>query len=804
MTVLFYDSKTDDQLPSAVTPSASDLLVLFQSGNNAQISYTALAQAFLAELLPSVTVSANTTLSRAAHNRRTLYCSSALTLTAPSAATLGAGFEVRILNKPSSGTVTLSGVTSTSGGTTIAPGATVTLLCDGATVWMPGSGTVSSATPGTPGTPTTTSQGTTSLGITWTVPGSGGTPTFYKVYLSSSGTGTAPGTGWTQVATPSTNNATITGLTSSTTEYFQIIASNATGDGPASATAALATAASLAAPNAVTGLTVTAATSTTLTLSWAESGGPPSTRTVNYKPAGSGSYAAVPGGTFGATGGTITGLTASTSYDLQVVETNTTGSGTATLLAQSTTVAAPGPVTSLAASSITLVGASFTWTNSAGATAWKVYTKTPAGGGTYALVTSFGTAPSATGCVINTLAAGQTYDVQVVASNAGGDSTATTYGPSLLTLPGAVTSLAAGSITATGLSLTWTNASSATVWTVEYSPAGANTWSTISGTASSTGMVISGLSTATYDFRVTTGNTSGTSTTNAVLSGVTLSGTSQINVGGQAPMLWIDASQTGNLYADAARTTAASSGGSVLGVADASSSGVNQSAASGTAPTLILNSQNSLPGLKFLVSGGQFLSGVAGSTLNTMLAKLKTGSWTALFVLKPTQTTVNNYAVLAAGFSTDIGNTYGNLNIVNSSTNVGGNAARFAVNRYTSNGGASVSTSEPAATGGLPPTYNHYNTLTKMVVRFDASTGTLYLLALQPGSTTQEPEYTATNSSVTGAQLALRNAWDTLMIGKAGAFIADFTLYELVLWPTVATSTERDTLLTNATSKWAS
>jgi hypothetical protein len=204
------------------------------------------------------------------------------------------------------------------------------------------------------------------------------------------------------------------------------------------------------APNTVTSLAGGTATTTTIPLTWVESGGVPTTRTVTQRtPTGSGSYVAS-SGTFGSTGGTVTGLTANASYDFQVVESNTAGSsGTATLTNRSTLPLAPNTVTSLASGTITTTTIPLTWVESGGTPTTRTVTqRTPSGSGSY--VASAGTFGS-TGGTVTGLTSGVSYDFQVVESNTGGTS-------GTATLTNVSTTSAGGS----GPNLTMTSATYAT------------------------------------------------------------------------------------------------------------------------------------------------------------------------------------------------------------------------------------------------------------------------------------------------------------------------------------------------------
>lgn len=100
------------------------------------------------------------------------------------------------------------------------------------------------------------------------------------------------------------------------------------------------------APSQVGSLTATTTTSTTIAVTYtAATGTAPITYTGWSSPHGANSYTQN-GGTFSATGGTFTGLTASTAYDLQIRATNSAGTSTTTLTNDATAVGSGGSGTS--------------------------------------------------------------------------------------------------------------------------------------------------------------------------------------------------------------------------------------------------------------------------------------------------------------------------------------------------------------------------------------------------------------------------------------------------------------------------
>lgn len=113
---------------------------------------------------------------------------------------------------------------------------------------------------------------------------------------------------------------------------------------------------------------------------------------------------------------------------------------------------------------------------------------------------------------------GKTLTVTGVATNAFGSASSTSAGYIVLAAPivapGQVTGLTSPSQTSAAVSLSWTAPSSGGAvadYEIQWSPAGAGTWTTISdGTSTATTATVSGLSAATsYDFRVRATNSAG-------------------------------------------------------------------------------------------------------------------------------------------------------------------------------------------------------------------------------------------------------------------------------------------------------
>jgi hypothetical protein len=118
--------ETPDELPSAAPASDTDTAIVAQSGK------TLLAQTFAAiwtwiqgklpsYLLPQVAITSSTALSFLSHNGRILVIEATGVTLSVNAGAMNAGFACDVVNA-SSGTVTLSGITRSAGGTTIPAG----------------------------------------------------------------------------------------------------------------------------------------------------------------------------------------------------------------------------------------------------------------------------------------------------------------------------------------------------------------------------------------------------------------------------------------------------------------------------------------------------------------------------------------------------------------------------------------------------------------------------------------------------------------------------------------------------------
>jgi hypothetical protein len=186
-------------------------------------------------------------------------------------------------------------------------------------------------------------------------------------------------------------------------------------------------------PGPISALTAGAATSTTLAFTWSapSSGGAVTYYQVQYRLTGTSTWTAAPGTSV--TSATLSGLTSSSEFDVQVAAGNSGGLSAFSATVNGTTaipsVAAPGMPTSLAVGTTTTTTAPLTWTAPSSGGAVSTYTvqyRVTSLGGAWTQVTGISVAAA----TITGLVALTGYDFQVAAVGAGGTSsfTATTAG----------------------------------------------------------------------------------------------------------------------------------------------------------------------------------------------------------------------------------------------------------------------------------------------------------------------------------------------------------------------------------------
>jgi len=387
--------------------------------------------------------------------------------------------------------------------------------------------TLNATAPGAPGTPTVTPASTSVL-ASWTAPAStGGSPiTGYvaSVYTVSSG-----GTAVASCPSTLTLSCTISGLTASTNYWIEVVATNAVGSTPSARTATTTTSGLTTAPSAPGTPTITPA-STSVLASWAASGSNGGAAITGYVAS---AYTVSSGGTAVAScpstltlSCTISGLTASTNYWIEVVATNGVGSTPSARTATTTTALSAGSIT------YTTIGkfwARPVWSAVPGATGYTARAFNAASGG--ASLASCATASTARSCNIAGLSAGLNYWLEITATTGGGNVVSARV--AIATLPSNVPNApsistltpGAASMTVTWTAPTATGGSPITGYTVRAFTSA--TSGTVVGTCTTAGAVSctinTGLSAATsYSFEVVPANANGSGVPSNRLSGTTL------------------------------------------------------------------------------------------------------------------------------------------------------------------------------------------------------------------------------------------------------------------------------------------
>ncbi len=347
------DGLTIDMAPSAAAASDSDMFWVAQSSNTMVSQTFSAIWPWLSGKLPSwrrsvIELNANTTLMSATHNNAILVCSSPITISAPTA-NLGSGFCCEMINA-SGGSVTLpSNVLTSNGLSSLAPYQCASIQCvtwsGGTTVFASiSAGSTATSIPGQPSGLETSSVTSGSVTVSWSAPTSGGAASVYSVQYRVTGTATF-------LAASQTNGSQtqiVGGLQASTSYDFAVIASNNVGNGPISSAVTAVTLAGAILPGAPSGVTVTNIVATGLTCSWSAPSysGSGMVYTVQYRVTGQSSWITA-ASNLTVTTANLTGLIASTSYDIQVTASVVSGSGPPSTVVTARTAAGGGSVTSI-------------------------------------------------------------------------------------------------------------------------------------------------------------------------------------------------------------------------------------------------------------------------------------------------------------------------------------------------------------------------------------------------------------------------------------------------------------------------
>ncbi len=330
---------------------------------------------------------------------------------------------------------------------------------------------------------------TTSMKLNWAASGASS----YTVQYRANGT-----TAWTTAAV-TTNTLTLTGLTSGTTYNWQVLA-NCTGS-----SSAYVAGSNFTTPvppcSAPTGLASSGISTNGATLTWTAATGAAS-YSLQYKTATATTWTTL---TATSNGSILTGLAASTTYNWQVATTCSGAASSYVVGGNFTTLAPPcGTPTTLATSAITATGATLSWAAATGAVSYSVQYKTAAAT-TWTTLTATSNSLAISGLTASTI-----YNWQV-ATTCATNTSAYIVGSSFTTLTptcSAPTALAASNLNTSTATLSFTGATGASNYTIEYKTAAATAYTIVTQTATS--LNLTGLAASTtYNWRVKTNCTNG-------------------------------------------------------------------------------------------------------------------------------------------------------------------------------------------------------------------------------------------------------------------------------------------------------
>jgi YVTN family beta-propeller protein len=304
------------------------------------------------------------------------------------------------------------------------------------------------------------------------------------------------------------HSVTLTGLTPGTTYNYDVVSTNAAG--ASSGVSTNYTFTTVLPPPVISNVSVSSVSATSATITWTTDQA--ATDQVNYGTTNSyGSSSPLSSSMVQSHTVTLTGLTPGTTYNYDVVSTNSTGAaGLSANYTFSTVLPAP-VISGVSVSSISTTSAIITWTTDQASTSQVNYGTTSSYGSASPLNSSLVLSHSVT---LTGLIAGTTYNFDVVSANANSQASAsinsTFQAPAVAGAP-VITAAAAGSITGGSAVITWTTDQAATS-VVNY---GSQTVSS-SALVTSHSVVLSNLIPNTqYSFTVTSANAANVSNTSS-------------------------------------------------------------------------------------------------------------------------------------------------------------------------------------------------------------------------------------------------------------------------------------------------
>ena len=291
-----------------------------------------------------VEVSVNTTLDGTIHNMALLVCSGPIMISAL-AVNMGNGFSCELVNLGTSSVTLARPIIASNGTGVMGPNQCASLYCvtySGGTVVMASigggadAGNATVVAPGQISGLAASFVSSSTVGLSWSAPFVGDTPSFHTIQYRIAGSGV-----WLSfVQAGGATNCTVAGLQSMTAYEFGVIAANSAGAGPVSSTLSVTTASGAAVPGAPTALVISNISSTGMNCAWTTpaSGGTGLIYTVQYRMLGQSTWS-LGAGNISATSTAITGLSPATSYNIQVTASNNVGTGPASAFVTATTAA---------------------------------------------------------------------------------------------------------------------------------------------------------------------------------------------------------------------------------------------------------------------------------------------------------------------------------------------------------------------------------------------------------------------------------------------------------------------------------
>jgi len=364
--------------------------------------------------------------------------------------------------------------------------------------------TITLAIPATPTGVTASAASATSVTVSWSsVTGATG----YKVYRSTSASGT-----YSKAGDATTASYTDTGLTANTTYYYKVSASNSVGESSQSSSVSAKTSESIP---AVPSVWVSAVSSTSVTVSWSSVTGATGYK-VYRSSSSSGTYSKVGDAT--TTSYTDTGLTVNTTYYYKVSASNSAGES-----AQSSSVSAkaesiPETPTGVTAEATSSSHIWVSWSSVTGATYYSVY-RSSSSSGTYSnvfnIINSGGYGDSG-------LTANTTYYYKVSASNSAGESALSSpVSAKTESIPSTPTGVTAEATSSSSITVSWSSVTGATGYKVYRSTSSSGTYSK-AGDATTTSYTDTGLTAnTTYYYKVSASNSAGESSQSSSVSAKT-------------------------------------------------------------------------------------------------------------------------------------------------------------------------------------------------------------------------------------------------------------------------------------------